>query len=98
MYPDTQKQLRVAFDLLVNEVAELKTQVGDLTFELAAADEANLALVDEANELEASLEALDESYETLSEQYIEVAQEYEDLAANYIDLIAAFDEDDGSIH
>lgn len=98
MYPDTQNQLRVAFDLLVNEVAELKTQVGDLTFDLAAADEANLALADEANELEVKLETLTDNYETLTEQYIEVAQEYEDLAANYIDLIAAFDEDDGSIH
>ena len=80
---DDMDALRVTFEDMMFEIETLKDDLTD-------ADDANLELYDEANELEAELDRLREMYDQdmfdAAEDYVELERSYNQLADKYIDL------------
>jgi len=75
--------LRLTFEQMLEEIDRLNEELG-------RADEANLELYDEANELEAALDRLRETYEQdmfdAAEDYLDLERSYNVLSDQYVDL------------
>jgi len=80
---DDMDALRVTFISMLEDINDLRQSLSD-------ADDANLELYDEANELEAELDRLREMYDQdmfdAAEDYVELERSYNQLADKYIDL------------